>query len=118
MIQLVGLLRSLSPNLPKFNIAMSVIAPYMTESGLMFPELRKKLQEARVMINTAESVGIAMGFLASKKVNGKGLYCAANSWWEVEDQLRLLEPQWLGQVNCEQFRKASSAHFFSSKSGL
>lgn len=84
----------------------------------MFPELRQKLQEAGVIINTAENVGLAMGYLASKKVNGKGLYCAANSWWELEDQLRLLEPQWLGERNCEQFRKASSTHFFTSKSGL
>ena len=117
-LQLVGLLRSLAPNLPKFNIAMSVVAPYMTESGLMFPELRQKLQEAGVVINAAESVGLAMGYLAAKKVNGKSLYCAADSWWEVEDQLHELMPQWLGEENCEQQRKAESASFFTSESGL
>jgi len=84
----------------------------------MFDELRKKLHEAGVVINTAENVGLAMGYLAGKKVNGKSLYCGANTWWEVEDELHLLEPQWLGKRNCDQHNNAGTMNFFTSKSGL
>jgi short-subunit dehydrogenase len=76
--RLVELMRALRPNLPKYNITINPVAPYVTESRLMNKELPAATKEHGIPINKAESAAQAIAYLVSKGFNGKTIFCAAD----------------------------------------
>ena len=117
-LQLVGLLRSLRPNVSKFNITLNIIAPYMTESRLMTENMRKILKEHKIPFNKPENVAKAMAYLVTEPINGKTVVSAADSFREIEDSLADTEYLWMGEKYTEIFKRAERLNLFVSKSGL
>jgi len=70
------------------------------ESGFITDELRGELNKIQLPINKAHSVAKAMVYLAvTEGLYGKTIYIADNEFTEIEDSIRALRPQWLGEKN-------------------
>jgi short-subunit dehydrogenase len=111
-------MRALRLNLPKHNITINTVAPYVTESQLMTKELRAATKEHGIPINKAESVAKAVAYLVSRGFNGKTIFCAANKFKELEGSLADIAPQWLGEENVKYVKLGEKANLFSNKSGI
>ncbi|KZT39259.1 NAD(P)-binding protein [Sistotremastrum suecicum HHB10207 ss-3] len=114
---LLGFMRAIRKTAPRFNVSINMVAPWMTMSALMTPELLTKVKAAGVPINEATSVAQAIVFLATCGWNGKTLFVAGNSCTEVEDALDSTRPLWLGSANDEAWKKAEKVQYFESRSG-
>src|SRR6201996_3510955 len=95
---LLGLMRAMRVPSPLFNITINMVAPFMTESALMVPELRQILQEHGTPINEASSVARAAAFLCAEGWNGKTLMVIGNQFVEVENGLGETRQLWLGEA--------------------
>jgi NAD(P)-dependent dehydrogenase (short-subunit alcohol dehydrogenase family) len=116
--QLIGLLRSLSPSVPQYNITINAVAPWMTDTPLDQPAHRRILSECNIELNDPENVGRAMAYLAGSGVNGQSLWCGRNVFVEVEKSITELKPKWLGEENARLWETANKQDFFENKSGL
>ncbi len=102
-----------------FNISISCVAPWMTETNLLQPGLRERLADAGVQIQKADSVSAAIAWSATAEAwNGKTIFVCGDAFTELEEALYELEPSWLGVKNSQLWRYAQETPYFVSKSGL
>ncbi len=82
-----GVMRSLYSNAKKFNVAINMVAPSATETGMMPPGARPALEQMGFVFNDADAVGRAIAFLAcgekdengEEQWNGKTIFVAGNT---------------------------------------
>jgi len=131
--QIVGIMRALRDNLPKFNIRLNIVAPYMTRTPLgdAIPGLWEDLERRGIPVQEPVWVARCVGTLAADEkysgiriyftdlTKGHTLYSAHSQMWEIEDAIRRLEPEWLGKENARIFDLSRHGpSYFTSKSGL
>jgi len=93
---LLGMMRSTYKWTPSFNSRINLVGPYMTRTGLM----NDKLEEAFKGFPIQEPIAIARAaavFSAETKYNGHGVVVGNDRIFELEDKLRELQPQWMGE---------------------
>jgi len=95
----LGLTRGLSKMLKPLNITINLVAPYFTESNLMFPDVRDFCTRKNIPVSDPSSVAKALAYNALKGGDwtGKGVWVAADKWAELEGPIAGLRKQWLGE---------------------
>lgn len=60
--------------------------------------------EKNLPVNTPEGIGNAIvGLMCEEGMSGKGIFAEGNRFWEFEDNLERLQPQWLGEETSKTF---------------
>lgn len=89
----------------KQDIAINCVAPWMTDTRLIYPALRKTLAEANIPGQPTEAVALAMAYSVAKEGwTGKTIYVSAGTYIEIEEPILRLEKEWLGLENSRMFR--------------
>src|SRR4051794_9472039 len=79
-------MRSVKRVCAKDNVAINCVAPWMTDTRLIYPALRKTLTEANIPIQHTEAVALAMGYSVAKEgCMGKTIYVAAETYTEIKE---------------------------------
>ncbi|EXJ86758.1 hypothetical protein A1O3_03712 [Capronia epimyces CBS 606.96] len=92
----LGLMRSLRTQLPRRNITINMIAPWMTVTP-MLPAAIKDLW-GHLPANTPEGVARALLLPAvDQSINGKAFFIAGNHMVELEDKIHESQPSWMGE---------------------
>ena len=109
----VGFMRAVKGVCAKDDIAINCVAPWMTDTRLIYPALREKLAEAKIPVQPAEAVALAMGYSVAKEGwTGKTIYVAAGTYTEIEEPILRLEKEWLGLENARMFRTGQELDYF------
>ena len=96
----VGFMRAVKRFCAKDNIAINCVVPWMTDTRLIYPVLRKTLAEANIPVQSTEVVALAMGYSVAKEGwMGETIYVAAGTYTEIEEPILRLEKEWLGVEN-------------------
>ncbi|EJU00086.1 3-hydroxyacyl-CoA dehydrogenase [Dacryopinax primogenitus] len=115
-----GLMRCLrSVAAPQWGISVNVICPSMTKTG-MVDAIEDIWNKAALPANDASDVamGIATAATANngdgrpgaaKPFNGKALFISGSRFYEIEDNIDRLEPEWLGEQNSQDLFKLKEA---------
>jgi hypothetical protein len=126
-------MRSIRDNVPKFDIRINIVAPYMTRTPLgdAIPGLWDDLERRGIPVQEPIWVSRSVGTLICdekyngskstyrKLISGNTIYSAHSQMWEIEDAIKRLEPEWLGKENARIFDLSRSGpSYFRSKSGL
>lgn len=111
-------MRAIRPKVPKFNITVNIVAPWMTDSPLLGDLQRSVMAQSGVPVNKSENVGRAIAYLSTGRHNGKALWTGINKFTELEDAITRLQPQWLGEENSRAWNKANEHEFFPTESGI
>ena len=101
----VGYMRAMKKELQRQNIAINCVAPWMTDTPLIYPPLRKILAANNIPVQPASAVALAMAFSVTvPNWIGKTVYAAMSQYTELEEPILKLEEQWLGIENSKLFR--------------
>ncbi|EJT99236.1 NADP-binding protein [Dacryopinax primogenitus] len=94
----LGLVRSLASTLKNDNITINLVAPFFTDSALMYPSLRTFCTSRNIPVSRASSVAKALAYnaLRGSEWTGKGVWVAADKWGEVEVGLEESREKCLG----------------------
>lgn len=111
-------MRALRPKVPKLNITVNIVAPWMTDSALLSDHHKGIMARSGVPVNDPQNVGRAIAYLSTGLVNGKALWTGRNVFTEMEDAITRLQPQWLGEENTRAWHKANEEEFFHNESGI
>ncbi len=60
------------------------------------------------MNDTEGIAAIYAGLAAEKGMNGKAIYVEGNRGWEYDENIRRLEPQWLGEANSKELNRGNA----------
>jgi NAD(P)-dependent dehydrogenase (short-subunit alcohol dehydrogenase family) len=120
-----AIMRSIYPNAPKFGVTINMVAPALTETGMMPPGARQQMEQMGFIVNNSDAVGRAVVFLAVgekdesgvEKWNGKTVYVAGDTFKEVEDAYNVSRSEWLGTKWVEMAERIKGLGFIKSKSG-
>ena len=111
----VGFMRSVKRACAKDNIAINCVAPWMTDTRLVYPALRKILAEANIPVQPTEAVALAMGYSVAKEGwMGKTIYVAAGTYTEIEEPILRQEKEWLGVENVAMFRRGQELDYMTN----
>jgi NAD(P)-dependent dehydrogenase (short-subunit alcohol dehydrogenase family) len=111
----VGFMRAVKRVCAKDNIAINCVAPWMTDTRLVYPALRKTLAEANIPVQPAEAVALAMGYSVAKEGwMGKTIYVAAGTYTEIEGPILRLEKEWLDVENAAMFRRGQELDYMTN----
>jgi NAD(P)-dependent dehydrogenase (short-subunit alcohol dehydrogenase family) len=90
----------------KDGIAINCVAPWMTDTRLIYPALSKTLAEASIPVQYTEAVALAMGYsVAREGWMGKTIYVAAGTYTEIKEPILQLEK---GVESAAMFRRGRS----------
>jgi len=118
----VGLMRSLKNDLAALNIAISVVAPAITVTPLLnyegtriLSQEVKRMSEAGVPLNKAETVAATTAWLLSlgMKANGKGVLIQADRMVDLEEGLVKSRSSWIGEEMLNLFRSGRALPGYS-----
>ncbi|EXJ69762.1 uncharacterized protein A1O5_06833 [Cladophialophora psammophila CBS 110553] len=109
----LGLMRALAADGPKYNNSTSLIAPSATATGILDVTARAAYERLGIQVQSSDYVALGALFLASngQLTNGYGLNLMNFRALEVEGKLAELQPQWQGFV----YELAASASNISFK---
>lgn len=108
-------MRATRTPLAAYDISINCVAPWMTESNLISPELRANLTKAGVPIQKTESVAAAIAYSCTMHPwNGKTIFVCNDTFTELEGPINDTEPQWLGEGNSRLWRQGQLTRYFSS----
>jgi NAD(P)-dependent dehydrogenase (short-subunit alcohol dehydrogenase family) len=111
----VGFMRAVKRVCAKHDVAINFVAPWMTDTRLMYPALRKTLAEANIPVQPAEAVALAMAYSVAKEGwTRKTIYVAASTYTEIEEPILRLEEEWLGLENSRIFRKQQELDYMTN----
>lgn len=103
--------------LAKDEISINCVAPWLTDTALIFPGLRKLLNENGIPVQPAQAVALAYAYSASQEDwTGRTLYVSAGTYTELEEPILKFEHQWLGVENASQFRKGQELDYLTATS--
>lgn len=111
-------MRAMRSTVPKLNITVNVVAPWMTDSALLSDHHKEIIAGCGVPVNEPKNVGRAIAYLSTGVVNGKALWTGRNVFTEMEDAISRLQPQWLGEENARAWHRANEQDFFHNESGI
>ncbi|KAI0177918.1 putative oxidoreductase,short chain dehydrogenase [Pestalotiopsis sp. NC0098] len=117
---IVGLLRSLKPEVPKVGVAISVVAPAITATpmlasvGVDAAETEARLSGAGVRINRVESVALAAAHLLNlgPGANGMGVLVQGDKMRDVERGYAKSRSTMLGEEMLDMFRQGSGKELY------
>jgi NAD(P)-dependent dehydrogenase (short-subunit alcohol dehydrogenase family) len=111
----VGFMRAVKRVCAKHDITINCVAPWMTDTRLIYPALRKTLAEANIPVQPTEAVALAMGYSVAKEGwTGKTIYVAAGTYTEIEEPILRLEEEWLGLENSRMFRLGQGLDYMTN----
>lgn len=110
-------MRASKRQLSKWNISINSVAPWMTDTPLIFPSLRKVLKEANIPVQPTSAVAVAMAHSAcAPDWTGKTVYAAGGRYTELEEPILTLESQWLGIENSKLWRVGQELDYLTATS--
>ena len=113
----VGYMRAMKKELQRQNIAINCVAPWMTDTPLIYPQLREILAANNIPVQPPSAVAIAMAFSATApEWSGKTVYAAMSQYTELEEPILKLEEQWLGIENSKLFRIGQELDYLTATS--
>ena len=111
----VGFMRAAKRVCAKDDIAINCVAPWMTDTRLIYPALRQALAKANIPVQPTQAVALAMGYSVAKEGwTGKTIYVAAGTYAELEEPILKLESEWLGVENSRMFRVGQEMDYMTS----
>ncbi|KAK1467399.1 hypothetical protein CMEL01_11392 [Colletotrichum melonis] len=100
----LGLMRAMRTQLPKMNITVNMIAPWMTDTEMVTDHIRSIWKE--LPANTPKDVATASLLPAMRpEVNGKSFFIHGGNISDLEDKLDETQPLWLGTDLDKQMRE-------------
>ncbi|KAL2881803.1 hypothetical protein SGCOL_002960 [Colletotrichum sp. CLE4] len=95
MAAVLGLMRAMRTQLPRMNITVNMIAPWMTDTEMVTDHIRSIWKE--LPANTPKDVATASLLPAMRpEVNGKSFFIHGGNISDLEDKLDETQPLWLG----------------------
>jgi hypothetical protein len=68
-----------------------------------------KWRKAGLPMNDTEGIAaVYAGLAAAAGMNGKAMYVEGNRGWEYDENIRMLEPQWLGEENSKELNRGNA----------
>lgn len=117
---IVGLLRSLKPEVPKVGVAISVVAPAITSTPMLgsldgtAAEVEARFRKIGVVVNRAESVALAVGHVINlgPAMNGMGILVQGDKMRDVEKGYAKSRSTMLGKEMMDMFRQGSGKELY------
>jgi hypothetical protein len=128
-------MRALKQDTRKFNIAISVVAPAITQTPILvdnrqqemgigagkktqedaIKEWSEKMRRVGVPINSAEGIALAVTYLINGGIqtNGAGLLVQDDKIWDFEAGLAKSRETWMSKEMLDLFRGGRNAPLFS-----
>lgn len=108
----IGLMRSLRKYLPnaykETSIRVNCICPWATKTA-MTETFSAQWEEAQLPMNSALDVAqTIVGVASDTTVDGESVYVEGGNSWLFEENLRRLQPQWLGQSAYDNLMKGQA----------
>ena len=111
----VGFMRAVKRVCATHDITINCVAPWMTDTRLIYPALRKTLAEANIPVQPTKAVALAMAYSVAKEGwTGRTIYVAAGTYTEIEEPILRLEKEWLGAENARMFRMGQELDYMAN----
>jgi len=105
----LGILRGLKLTLPDAaNIRINAVCPWFVKT-IMTAGIADKWRKANLPMNDTEGIAaVYAGLAAERGMNGRAIYVEGNRGWEYDENIRRLEPQWLGEENSKELNRGNA----------
>ncbi|ETI26513.1 hypothetical protein G647_03290 [Cladophialophora carrionii CBS 160.54] len=99
---LLGLVRTLGPDLHRVNVRINLMCPFWTDTGIIPPDLLAKNASAKRSMQPPSACARAVAHLGmDPSCSGKVIYVASSTYTDVDAGLMATRALWLGQRNHE-----------------
>lgn len=114
---LLGFMRAVRSSAPSFNVSISMIAPWVTETPMVPPSFIKIMADNAIPVNKADTVARGIAVLAGEGHNGETIVVAGDRCIEVEGTIDATRSLWLGEKIDSDYRKYEKGRWLRMPSG-
>ncbi|KAF9468727.1 hypothetical protein BDZ94DRAFT_1246131 [Collybia nuda] len=114
---LLGFMRAIRSSAPMFNVSISMIAPWVTETSMVPPSFIEIMANNKIPVNKAETVARGIAVLSGEGHNGETIVVAEDQCIEVEGAFDKARSSWLGEKIDSDYRTYEQGRWLRMPSG-